>query len=522
MARSTKRYPTTIVALSIVFSLFFIGQIAVILQPRYNVSEEEFVLSFDKGTNVDDEDDVHKKSSGAVASKKEELQMGPADGTFNTFPIYHRDVVEGWHSNAHCIGDNFQPDAWKYRSCHFQNLCFDTEDRAFVLFTSPEQHKLEESLADANLTHFSPASSMNTTVSLGGINPKWNKEVAALDWYPRLRPVEEIKEHGYYVLPSDKVLIPYHSMAGMNPGHLVWDDFLPLFTLLTAFQLIEKEMVLIRYDMELAMWASCQRLWEKCRPILKKFYPLLNTKMNQTSTQNDTAFEIVGGGEKKSKYVCAPNGAAGLGMLTDHGLKLHGWRPSDYEYAYNIGRGGSLFQFRNWMMDNIGVAHEGRNIHKPPYRIIVSSGSSTQGNRRVSFHDHAVLLQERLGKKYELDIREVKLAKMSLTEQVELVAGASIFITICGGGAITAMFMPKGATLLAFFNEKDANGETPARLDWDLLNNIGYLRVHWLPRPQAAVTKKGTRTRGPDAADLEAFVRLVDHELDVISHTNDY
>jgi hypothetical protein len=61
------------------------------------------------------------------------------------------------------------------------------------------------------------------------------------------------------------------------------------------------------------------------------------------------------------------------------------------------------------------------------------------------------LLKEKVGLKYELDIRVVKLSKMKLKDQIELVTGTSIFITMCGGGAVTSMFLPKRASLFAYF-----------------------------------------------------------------------
>eukprot|EP00557_Chaetoceros_sp_GSL56_P000548 CAMPEP_0176491200 /NCGR_PEP_ID=MMETSP0200_2-20121128/8300_1 /TAXON_ID=947934 /ORGANISM="Chaetoceros sp., Strain GSL56" /LENGTH=225 /DNA_ID=CAMNT_0017888603 /DNA_START=1 /DNA_END=681 /DNA_ORIENTATION=- len=188
----------------------------------------------------------------------------------------------------------------------------------------------------------------------------------------------------------------------------------------------------------------------------------------------------------------------------------------------NIGRGGSIYQFRNWMMTNIGIRPDvGKAVHKSPYRILFSEGSSHQRNRNVSFKKHSQILQERLGGKYELEIRFVKLSTLSLKEQIELTSGTSIFITMCGGGAVTAMFLPKGASLFAYFNEMDGDGETPARLDWDLLNNLGYIRVHWLPRPSSGrLTRRGRGMPGPQPYDFDAFVSLVDHELDIISHLN--
>eukprot|EP00580_Thalassiosira_gravida_P019743 CAMPEP_0201673100 /NCGR_PEP_ID=MMETSP0494-20130426/33843_1 /ASSEMBLY_ACC=CAM_ASM_000839 /TAXON_ID=420259 /ORGANISM="Thalassiosira gravida, Strain GMp14c1" /LENGTH=165 /DNA_ID=CAMNT_0048154927 /DNA_START=187 /DNA_END=680 /DNA_ORIENTATION=+ len=75
------------------------------------------------------------------------------DGYFNNLPVYYKKFNEQFHSNAHCIGENFvdskerkSNSAWKYRSCKFQNLCFDTVDEEFVLFLSEEQKALENAL----------------------------------------------------------------------------------------------------------------------------------------------------------------------------------------------------------------------------------------------------------------------------------------------------------------------------------------------------------------------------------------
>ena len=39
-------------------------------------------------------------------------------------------------------------------------------------------------------------------------------------------------------MPDSVVWMPFHSLNGANPGHLVWDDFLPMYTLLDMFQLL--------------------------------------------------------------------------------------------------------------------------------------------------------------------------------------------------------------------------------------------------------------------------------------------
>ena len=211
-------------------------------------------------------------------------------------------------------------------------------------------------------------------------------------------------------------------------------------------------------------------------------------------------------------------------MMTDHGIKLHGWQPKDYETSHNTNRGGSLYRFRNYMMRNIGVstAPLQRNTdRKAKFKIVFSTYSSSIWPRRTDFKMHSSLLEKKLGQKYDMDIQRVSLAKLSLVEQVELMSTTSILITVCGGGATTALFLPKGAALFVFFNDEEGIKLTPARLDWDMFNNLGYIRTHWLPRVKKSKPESKkllASTTDPKEIDLEAFVKLVDHELDIISH----
>jgi hypothetical protein len=514
---------------------FIVAQIYTILDPKYNfnllANEEEFIAQLDDESNskIDYDDSNGVKRSDTKSKSKLKTKKTSSNhkslGYFNGRLFHHQPYEEGFHSNVHCIGDNFGKDAWKYRSCQFQNFCFDMHNKSFVLFTSPEQHKLEEAISHTELTEFSTAFSMNTTVSIGGINNKWGNDIPKMEWFPNLRSIDEIKKSGYYMFSNDDTtLLPYHSLAGFNPGHLVWDDFLPIYTILSMFQSLEDDVVLMRYKPKYWMWASCDRRWKTgknphCRDMLKKFLPLIGEKLETMTTQENFNLTWFSKNENEneqsqddssfteSQYICAPRGAAGLGMLTDHGPKLHGWMKNDYLRSQNFGRGGQLYEFRNWMLDNIGIDPY-QIISKPKYRIVFSINSSTTSGRNQDFKSQREILQKSLGNKYELDIIAVKMSTMGLNEQIDLVAGASIMVSMCGGGAVTAMFLPKGASMLTYFNIEEKGGDTTPRLDWDLLNNLSYLRVHWLPRPRFTMQ-----------ADQDAFVRLVDHELDIISHT---
>ena len=427
------------------------------------------------------------------SSFMEEISVEPPDGRFHGYPVHYREG-NSTHSSVQCVGDNFEADSWTHRSCSFRHLCFDTEKREFLIFKSPLQ---TISRSSRNFTHFS-GDMDNNSVALGGLNKKWNwdeRGIPRLRWFPKVLDSSEL--HGYYELPSNVVLIPFHSFAGFNPGHLLWDDFLPIYTLLRIFQLPLKQLLLMRIQLDgEPLWASCEFNKGECLKMYAKFSPLMGVNV---ATNRDFDFTTFGH-EQQSKLVCARQAAAGIGRLTDHGTKEHGWEPDDYQVMHNSGRGPLLWDFRNYMINNLGLEPERRPART---RIVFSTNSSKAFIRRFDFNPHIAALKEAFP---DVLVETVVLSKCSLEEQVRLMSKTTIFVSAVGGSAVTATFLPQGATLILYYLENDgvqygAPTGLPARLDWDIFNNMGYIRTHWLPGRQI------NRTVG-------LFVDLIRQELE--------
>lgn len=441
------------------------------------------------------------------------------DGTFNGAPIYlmsHNNV----RSNVHCVGENYKPDAWMQRSCQYSFMCLDTETKEFRTFQSSEEALLSEYLTQRQYMHSSSTmlrhANESLTVSLGGINQKWGKDIPRIEWAPTIVPVTAATELNYYMLPDDVVLIPFHSLNGANPGHLIWDDFLPIYTLLTMFQLTERPLLLMRYVLTngpRGLWASCDLREEKtkaCNHMMNKFLPLMvgNDHQYNLSTTQDFVFSPNTAG--KSNLVCAKTAVAGIGSLTDHGVsKSHGWMESDYLTTHNHGRGGMLYNFRNFMMQNLGIPIVPAETDTPRrQRIIFSQKSSDIFSRSMDFEQQLKLVRVNFP---EVQVEAYVFKTLSLQQQVEAVSDAAIYVTLCGGGAVTSMFLPKGASVIVYYSEdggaEDNRGtHKPALLDWDLFNAMSYLRVHWMPRN----TMK-------QPLDEKALMLLIRHELDLIA-----
>jgi len=379
-----------------------------------------------------------QESRQSITTPYSHEQNNPSDANFMGHPIYHRpsSQLKSFHSTVHCIGDNFiQKDSWKHKTCQFQNLCFDMKSNDFVLFESSEHSQLDQHLSNSSLEYFSAESSFLNNVSIGGINKKWYIGATEMRWFPKVLNAEETlsvsseKEDGVYLLPEDVVMVPFHSFAGFNPGHLLWDDWLPLYSILETFDYLEKNPLFIRYILKEALWATCDlhKQVKHCAKMMSKFLPLLgignlNSKNNTLYTINDFNFTVNHDAEGKdlsvkSRYVCAKNGAAGLGSQTDHGIgdKLHGWLKKDYERSHNSNRAASLYRFRNFMMNNIGVStaplHQVTQNKK--FKIIFSINSSSSPNRKTDFNEHIKRLQKSgLEQKYNIEILSLTLRNL--------------------------------------------------------------------------------------------------------------
>jgi hypothetical protein len=526
-----------------------------------------------------------RKQHGGIGRKKKS-----PDATFNGYPVYYHEKHDNsTYSQVHCVGEMYggaqgkdknkvDDWTWMHRSCHFEFFCFDVQTKEFLLYQDPKEQSMLETFKERPFLDVSQSFILNHTtsvvstslktgkhtstaasfgVSLGGINRKWGMRENGnlrLKWFPRI--VHEPPPTNFYTLPEHVVMAPFHSLSAFNPGHLVWDDFLPLFTLLQMFQLDNKdtslfprheednnntqqqqqqhepyELLMMRYVVP-NMWASCD--WKigrtrDCAFMLKKFGPLMTP--GKIVTHVDSQLNVSTTGPRlKSNLVCARHGVAGIGDLTDHGTqKGHGFEPKDYELTHNDGRGGQMWDFRNFMMTNVGLMggavgvdatrdNPPRQIHKrDPLLILFSINSSEKVSRRLSFDDQIRTLQLAFNEELHpsRDLKKVvveshQFSHYSIKKQADIVSKAAIYVTGCGGGAVTATFLPRGSSLFLFYHpfgglKNNQYTHLPARLDWDLFNQLSYVRVHWIP-----VTFMHT----PE--DLKALVELVKHELLII------
>lgn len=534
------------------------------------------------------------------------------DAYFNNVPVrlrdkHHQEFLrkESFHSSVHCVGETHDPaTAWTHRSCTYVNLCIDLEGSSshssgetaekrtpeFFLVVSKAEKEFQsrfrknsantkfrysstEILKDDNtdIANAANASYSPIDVALGGINPLWKARptkrvpyqigIDKIRWAPKV--YDEMPSKKYYELDPNVILVPYHSFAAANAGHLLWDDFLPIYNLLQIFGYETNhnspkdptdetkksyQHLLLRVNTMPQMFGSCDlrpRKRQACKENLERFLPLFGVDPETFSTLTEAKLtkEITKSNLPDQQQqatpplypICAKHAVAGLGWLTDHGIRDHGWMTNreenslDVALAHNVGRGPELYSFRNFMLNNMEFETNPWHGGQVSFRILLSAHSSDHPDRNFGFQPQKDALQEAFPMA-EVEIQ--KLTNMTIRKQISLVSGQpsnengnakgqlrssaqpyqhTIFISACGGGSVTAFFLPRGSSLILYYNEEGGkdyfnnNNMTggQALLDWDLMNNLGYLNVHWLPIGSMN-EKEG----------LDSLTSLVRHEIE--------
>ena len=257
-------------------------------------------------------------------------------------------------------------------------------------------------------------------------------------------------------------------------GHLIWDDFLGIYSLLDIFDQADDNLMLTH------MVRPATKDFDGDKPlpdsdIMRKFIPLMgNHNYDFQTLEGNYKLKLQGKevkGDNKRHVICADNGLIGSGLFSDHGdHHWHGQVSTDYEYPHNHGRGGQFRRFRQWMMEHIGV-DPNTPIQRNPYLIVVSESSSRKKDRgHVKFEAQIAALKQNVGDR--AIVKSVQLRKLSLVEQVELFSRTAVFVSVVGGATVSGTFLPKGASVILY--------TWKSTLDWDFWNNFPQIKAHWI------------------------------------------
>jgi hypothetical protein len=195
----------------------------------------------------------------------------------------------------------------------------------------------------------------------------------------------------------------------------------------------DADLLPIRYILpgERGLWAGCDWLDERaiaCHKMLQKFAQLMGTirskskynqyyddassipmPNNQTTTttmipittnkaielklfnnnnNNNNNNDKKKQRKRKSKpktLICSKNGLAGFGGISDHGDGKvgHGWDRKDYRVSQNSGRSQQLYNFRNYMINNLFYNDNNNNNNNDKNDKNNNNNNNKENNKKV-------------------------------------------------------------------------------------------------------------------------------------------
>jgi hypothetical protein len=421
------------------------------------------------------------------------------------FTTAQSSIEHNYHSHWSCFGDTMQIDGWRATTCHLKNACYDMKQQEFVVFNTNNNNNTPKKGS-------SKINSPPPDVSLGVFNYKW---------FTRYDPIFRIKfkvietPNGllpdHYRLPEKELWIPHLPFAPSNIGHLIWDDYLAWFNVAWNILPSSKDEYALRplwLNPNDPPWATCDWIREHEGPghnlatgfsnrCLNNNRKWLNTILGVGNTVQPEA--KIGPGKRigpqsnqwllhedlsKSNYVCFPELVLGLGTMSNQGTGLHGWNIDDTVPTCS-GRGPLFWEFRQHMMKMMNAP----DVSIPTNELLIFFSSHSSDRIFVSWDTHMALIkkitpelehlvEQIVGRKINIVVECKVLSALTPAQQASLAARSAIYVTVAGGGALTAQFLSRGAGLIIYHENQEQIHD--GFVDWKIWNFLtSWIRSNW-------------------------------------------
>lgn len=405
------------------------------------------------------------------------------------------------------------------RTCQFTNLYYRPADRTFHYFATPTEAKVFEQ--EAAEMGFASAVNYAREQLVVAISPgaglmhgdngtaKAITRLGKVAWSPWLHlPFQQLggshppPSAEYATIEPTAAIELWQPTYSFNHGHFMWDDVLPLFSMLDRFGMadpgIREEMAhvpqhiplfveypldglspsrtaartrMARHDPYYRCSPAFEPRWSKsCLPAFSRWFEgLLGV---QTGPDGDILrtgnwLQREGSLPHGAKYVLLTHVLVGSGHLGNAAC----------EEDCAVGR-GHLMRFRNFMLRNLlGQAALAQALSSRPRGLITFSVpfGSSRPSFQCEFGQLVPAVKELLGSRSDLVV-VAAMRNLTLVQQARLALDSDVWVTNHGGGSATVQFLRRGAGAI-IFTEKHRDG---LRLDVALHESNGYYKVNWL------------------------------------------
>eukprot|EP00656_Telonema_subtile_P049934 TRINITY_DN632_c0_g1_i4.p1 TRINITY_DN632_c0_g1~~TRINITY_DN632_c0_g1_i4.p1 ORF type:complete len:634 (+),score=105.01 TRINITY_DN632_c0_g1_i4:91-1992(+) len=216
---------------------------------------------------------------------------------------------------------------------------------------------------------------------------------------------------------------------------------------------------------------NMENVLKVCDKLVKRAVPLMSRRPRREFPAQAM------GASAGAPLLCFDTVLAGVGLLTEHCTdnSAHGDMPDTIEEQptyCNAGRGGHFWRFRVHTLKMIGAMDKPCVRGKPLQVLWSIRASSTfdrfEGDAERNWFSHARKFKSKLG-----IVKTHKAKELSMLEQVQDTADSAVMVTLGGGGASHALWLPRGGTLIIVspIDLKD---------DFVLWAHLSHVTVRWV------------------------------------------
>ena len=394
--------------------------------------------------------------------------------TADGYPLFSS-PAKPQYSYFYCIGGRGRENSQGDRSCRWQNLCYRPADNQWLFYQDPATKGEMPILLDHGVIVSEFPKQFLNLRSMG--NPPDAQYWAPTQVYSAIPEGAMVPRR---VAERPDVHLLYHPHYPSNIGHVLGDDFFPLFNLQLSFNMLSN-------DNQLLMVRSCDDIFlpgapkkaAACHKFMAMLTPGMTDRPYLAATQPDLRERL--GVKADAELVCFEN------VLTGNG---------PWGFQQSLGKSPSWWQYHAFYLSNMGVPYN----HTPKkHRITVSI---KDGKRSLYNNQEMVEHLKKTFPSYEVDAIELYQLggwKQELTYLLD----TTVLITPCGGVSMSSMFLPHGSAMIVVDFWDVLKGNTKG-MEERLWSNLGYVRPFHYPFVESEVVleeeaegKKGLKRSEP-------------------------
>uniref|UniRef100_A0A7S0MTM7 Uncharacterized protein n=1 Tax=Pyramimonas obovata TaxID=1411642 RepID=A0A7S0MTM7_9CHLO len=378
------------------------------------------------------------------------------------------------HSWYRCVGETGGDTPWKYRSCHFKNVCYNGNPQgSLTYFAHLNDDAVASEMSSGSMIPYEPVNEpvdprsvvrkIEVEVVCGGIDER------TVTWAHDDKNERVVTFGNDYFLPAVWT-------------HLVMDNLLPMYKLLVLFGHAE---------------AVVEPLWlnDPCPAWSYSGCNLSSPRFNHdwVSLLSDGKFELARLQDKYNQStqenpVCFSDFMTGLSLFSDHGFGHSGhgrWLSTPANPLtrlphndWNVwGISDIMWRFRLFTMKRAGIAN--------PSKVKPTDGTNdvafvTKGEK--SWSDNRIVLDEyvsylnRTTAALPRNIRiqgPVTLESEELHQQMLFAATTKVIVTQYGSTSYCGIWLPPGGTLIILHT-------ADTKFDFNMWTNLAYIHVKYI------------------------------------------